>query len=609
MTETQNSNPEEIQKRNLRTLFITLPQREAPGNQPPYGPLAVMTALKRAGHTDNKLFHIDALRPDREDAIQEILDFAPDILAVSAVVSTAYENCKFFSNEIKRRRPETTIVVGGNMVATAEVLLSYNSIDYCVSGEGEYPAPLLWDWFAKSGSREELRDIPGLVYLEDEKLVNTGDAPKIGKEELYAIDWDYFDDNLIDVSFPLLSGFGEGSSDFMTWFPDSEGKISNLSPRDKKRLNERMAMFFCSRGCISRCTFCHRFVKGFLQSSTDSVVERIRELRTRYNIGAFYFSDECFGADKKWLKMFCEKIKTLDILWKVAGTRVDCVNPDTLKMMRDAGCCYVGYGLESGSPRILEVMEKRVNLKDNLNAMHWTVAEGLASIPQLVIGMPGETRETIDETIEFVSKVLTLDKRQNPLHLSTNYAQALPGTPLYEYARSRGIIATTLPGEEAYLMLISDKNASDASTTLNFTNVPKAVYLSWKIRVGATVNYRYAQVFGRKHFYKRLFGNSCHPGLFHLLKKRDLLKLRQSFPALNFWLSRVITPVIILRTFLNEGFVAGGRSLADCLTYAFKMLFGVREEFSYKSLRKILKNEGESSYCGDPMMVPLRKGR
>ena len=596
-------------KKGIRSMFITLPQREAPGNQPPYGPLAVMTALEKAGHPDTELYHIDALRPDREESIQRIVDFAPDVLGISAVVSTAYENCVFYSKEIKKRLPDCVILIGGNMVSTAEVLFDYAGADFCIAGEGEIPTPQLFDWLERKGTREELKEITGLIYMEDGKMINTGYAPKIAKEDLYDINWDYFDDELTDISFPPMDSWGEGSGAFLTFFPYSDGKIENLPPRDKERLNTRMAMFFTSRGCISRCTFCHRFVKGFLQPAPDVIISRMMELKERYNVGSFYFSDECFGADKKWLKIFCEKIKPLDILWKVAGMRVDCVKPEILNMMRESGCRYIGYGFESGSPRILEVMEKRVEQEDNMNAMRWTIDAGISSIPQLVIGMPGECVETIDETIDFVSECLTLDESQNPFHVSTNYAQALPGTPLYEYARAKGIIASNIKGEEGYLLHISDKNASDASTTLNFTDAPKDVYMSWKFRVGATINYRFAQKFGNKTYYERMWGKRYRPSAIGLIRKRDWLTLRQSFPALNYYLSRVVTPVIIARTFLQEGPFKGFKSIFDCTDYLIKKSFGLQKPFVYKSLRKLLKDDIENSYCGDPMMVPLRKGR
>ena len=92
---------------------------------------------------------------------------------------------------------------------------------------------------------------------------------------------------------------------------------------------------------------------------------------------------------------------------------------------------------------------------------------------QFVIGMPGETDKTIDETIDFIKKTMKYypDPFRNKLNyqMSVNYAQSLPGTPLYEYARENGYVSKTIDGEEKYLIDISDKDAYDNDHFINFT--------------------------------------------------------------------------------------------------------------------------------------------
>ena len=111
--------------------------------------------------------------------------------------------------------------------------------------------------------------------------------------------------------------------------------------------------------------------------------------------------------------------------------------------------------------------------------MRWTIEAGLATVVQLVIGMPGETSETIRETIEFCKYAMTLHPDQNPNDNSINYAQALPGTDLYEYGRHKGLIGTDLDGEEEYLLSISDRDAHDEFVTLNFTERPVLGFGLW----------------------------------------------------------------------------------------------------------------------------------
>ena len=99
------------------------------------------------------------------------------------------------------------------------------------------------------------------------------------------------------------------------------------------------------------------------------------------------------------------------------------------------------FGIESGSPTMLKVMEKKISLEQNINALKYAYQAGLGTVVQLVIGMPGETDETIEETVDFLKIVMNYYpdsfKKKLSFLISINYAQALPGTPLYEYAREK----------------------------------------------------------------------------------------------------------------------------------------------------------------------------
>ena len=142
--------------------------------------------------------------------------------------------------------------------------------------------------------------------------------------------------------------------------------------------------------------------------------------------------------------------------------RVNRVNLDVLKMMKDAGCTTVFFEWRQVAIRCFKLWRKKLGLEDNYNAMKWIVEAGLHTTIQLIVGMPGEDKSTIRETSKFVEYSSQLSKDRNPLDLSINYAQALPGTDLYEYARRNGIIGSDIFSEEEYLLNISDKDASDA---------------------------------------------------------------------------------------------------------------------------------------------------
>ncbi|MEK7234377.1 MAG: radical SAM protein, partial [Elusimicrobiota bacterium] len=162
--------------------------------------------------------------------------------------------------------------------------------------------------------------------------------------------------------------------------------------------------------------------------------------------------------------------------------------------MKDAGCVAVYYGMETGSPAILEIMEKKATLQDNLNAAKWTQEAGIFTIFQMVLGMPGESPKTIRETIDFL-KTVTQDLPESPRsRMSLNYIQALPGTPVYEYARQKGLIGKSLADEEAYLIAISDVDAADDTKMLNFTDYDYLTVRSWRREIVLEVMKHY-----RKH--------------------------------------------------------------------------------------------------------------
>ena len=151
--------------------------------------------------------------------------------------------------------------------------------------------------------------------------------------------------------------------------------------------------------------------------------------------------------------------------------------------MYDAGCSGLYYGFETGSPSILKVMEKNLELHHNLDAARWTHDAGIYTCYQLVLGMPGESSKTVGETIEMVKQITEFLPEPPYNYLSINYIQALPGTPVYEYARSTGLIESGIEGEEAYLNQISDINAADDTKFLNFTEYPYLICRSWRPRL------------------------------------------------------------------------------------------------------------------------------
>ena len=589
--------------KKLKTLFMTLPQRDTPGTDAPYGPMAVMTYLKKHGFHDMDLYNVDLLRPPRAEVLDYIEKYNPDILAISAPVSTSYENCKYYSLEIKKRLPRIKIILGGNMAASAEILLKKTGVDICVLGEGELPALELFNRLEEGKWLSDFKDIKGLGFLDEKgAFINTGHAEQLPKEEVFDVKWELLTRENIDHCLIPVDGVKKGTGLYK--------HISGLNAEMSEKIKgKRIGVMALSKGCVARCTFCHRFQKGIRFVPVDICIQRIKELRDKYNVGVFRFGDECFGADRRWLDEFLTKVKELDIVFAVAGMRVQFVTPELMARMKDAGCTAIIYGMETGSERMIEIMEKRASIEDNLRAFKATVDAGLYTIPQLIIGMPGENHETIRETAEFIAQNLIRSPYLVPREMSINYAQALPGTPLYEYARYKGLIGKSLDEEEGYLLYISDRNASDEETTLNFTDYSRLTLCSWIGVIEAIVYFRYCEHFGKEHYFQVMFGSSKPPSIWRSLAQRKFMRAFESSPVLMYRLIPVMPWIKLVQILFKFGPKLAFKMFGEHVWFAIKSVACKPKPIASKSLRRIVEKDLENVFEGSDSMIPLRKGR
>jgi len=642
----------------MKIMLITTPIRPVATSFPPIGSLSIIKYLRKHG-IEVEFYNIDANRPEYENAIEHILDFKPDVLGISAVVSTAYSYTKQLSLDIKAKSPNTLVVVGGNLAASAEVLLRCTGIDLCVIGEGERVFLDICNRAETTKIPFDYSDIPGLSFLDtNKKLVNTGFVKALDKSEVY--DYDYEDiEKSSDINLVIMDGFDDDGAH--PWFKQ-DPRTYEVHRRDKK-----VTLIPGAKGCVARCTFCHRWDKGIRYIPVDQIMARIELVMERYNVGFIAMGDENFGTDSRWLDEFCEKISKYDVLWHVGGMRVNKITPEKIAMMKEAGCCSIMYGMESGSPDMLQIMEKKTTVEQNRNAMSWTVGAGLNTVVQLVLGMPGETSKTIRETTDFCKYAMTLYKSQNPNCLSINYAQALPGTPLYEYARHKNLIGRDLESEEQYLHMVSDINA--AEITHNLTNTPDIIWHLWRTDIHLETLRAYVKKFGIDHYRqvlihdanyfkqprpvsgyfnypkmemekgvvkkngsesfvkdsdflpneKALISDTIHkrheayeqtgdrlPSFWQLFRERKVHMITICYPNLVYLLRRFILPLYLIRALFRGQFT----QVRDAVTYVFLEMFHIGgTKYEYKSLRRIVEKDLGGFVDTNPAMESLRRGR
>lgn len=628
----------------MKALLVTTPIRPTPSGYPPFACLSLLKHLRANGIEDVGFFDIDGLRPSHEEALAHIVATRPAVLGISAVVSTAYAYAKKLSIDVKAALPDCLIVLGGNLAASAEIILRKTGVDICVLGEGEKVFRKIVDRADQTKRVVDFADIPGLAFVgTDGAIVNTGYETPLEADTIYDIDWQDLE-QASDIGIFVYPAFdGEELQ--------ADGFKHDRRSYQRQRLGKKMTTLVASKGCVARCTFCHRWDKGIRYIPVDTVMQRIAEVVEKYDVGFLAFGDENFGTDRKWLVEFCEKIRPYDVLWRVVGMRVNRISRDVVEMMKEAGCAFIGYGMESGSQRMLDTMEKKTTIEQNREAIKNTIELGIASPVQIVLGMPGENDETVAETIDFCVYGQTVAEWQNPNDLSINYAQALPGTPLYEFGRMRGLIGQQVDDEERYLLSISDRDAHDEFSTLNFTDVADLAVQVWRPRITVEVNHAYVRKFGIDHYRRVLLNDTNYftaaktdrgyyanpkrlvdrgvttdtvhevrdkyeladaerrlPSLFKLVAKGNLGLAMICYPVLFYRLRHLLLMFVLAKNVMRGGPRYAFRSLARYLRAKLSVMRLSNFPHSYQSLRKVMNSQGPLP-SDSIEMLPLRRGR
>ncbi len=438
----------------MKIMFCNIPMRSDFEPFPPVGITRLIDSLNEAGFQKTEFYNIDLLRPSKDEVVDFFIAKKPDIVGISAVVSTSYSYVKWLTGAIKDKLEDVTIILGGNLAVSYNVILNKCAVDYCVVGEGEVTIVELCNYLVTQKEKKDshlLNNLQGIAYRKDS---NTSDIIFTGYgKQLEA-------GKVRQPNYELLCSH---------YLRSSRHRIENANRSELLKTNNgKEACIELSKGCVNRCTFCHRWSKGYRTIPLDNVFKDIKKIIDKYHVDYISFADENFGSNKKHVDEFLNRIKDYNIYWHVAGMRVKSAEPELIKKMKEAGCLGIYFGIESGSNKMLSIMEKNATAEDNLAALKLLAENKMHTVISLVIGMPGEDKETIQETIFFLKRVKE-SFGNDYLEMSINYAQTLPGTPLYEYAYKKQLIKNTLDGEEEYLLKVSDTDACSFDHFINMT--------------------------------------------------------------------------------------------------------------------------------------------
>lgn len=346
-----------------------------------------------------------------------------DIVGIGCLI-TGYDYVKWLVKTIKEIKPQTKTIVGGGLgTSVPEMVLKKIRADIAVIGEGEYTMKEIIEVF---NNKREIGSVKGIVYIQNGEIIKNQPRERI--------------QDLDSIPFP--------SWDF---FPMDIYLKTSLHEMGDVKIKGKAMCVVSARGCPYHCTFCYDAL-GHRRTlrSVKNVMEELTILKERYGIKYIHLTDPIFVTDKEWISELCDELikNKLDIKWFSSG-RVNLIKDESdkklLGKMKEAGCIGLGFGVESGSQKMLDIMKKGVTVEQASKAIKLLRESKMLFIPSFMIGFPEETEEDIDKTAEFCI--------ENDIHLiSIFFVVPYPGTALYEQVKNIGLIKD----EEEYVSRLGD---------------------------------------------------------------------------------------------------------------------------------------------------------
>ena len=342
----------------------------------PLGLLAIGSVLKRAGHQVKILDLRISNSPDEElDSVMK--SFKPQVVGIGVMTI----ECKYGfidAAKVKEIDPEVTIVFGGPHCShEPQFILNNPNVDLMVSGEGDLTIVELIDALEQDGDIENVR---GIAYKKNGSYVRTADRPVIR-------DLDKFDQEYDLINLGRYFNF-QSSMDFFPVFR-----------------NKRFLPLVTSRGCPFKCTYCHDiFDKSIQYRSPEAVVDEIEYLINKYGIREFHIVDDVFNVNMKRAKKVLDAIIERNLNIHISfpnGLRADFFDDELIDKMQRAGVYRMALGIESGSQRIQDMIQKDLDINIIYDVVEKLTQARMSVHGFFMLGFPSETRKEMKETIDF----------------------------------------------------------------------------------------------------------------------------------------------------------------------------------------------------------------
>ena len=368
-------------------------------NLPPVGLCYTAAYLESKGV---KCSIIDArvLKINEWEVVRQIKEKDPDLVGISFNVATLTEAetiskaCKTYGKRV---------IMGGPLpTENLKMLLERSKADCIVRGEGEL---VTWEIIQAFNSKKPLKEVNGLTILDENgEVINTPEAERI--------------EDLDSLPFPAYH------------------LVPDLGLYRNRSRKHPIAPLVTHRGCPYGCTFCGSQRTGFRPRSPENVIQEMEYMINKFGVKQFDILDDNFTLDQgraeKILDMIIAKGWDIGIIFP-NGLRADRLTEPLVEKMAKGGVYRTGIGIESGNQKIVDGIVKSLRLEQVKQSVKWLRKNNIIVFGYYQFGLPGETKETMQETIDFAKEV-------NTHWANFGITTPLPGTQLYSQLKSEGLI-------------------------------------------------------------------------------------------------------------------------------------------------------------------------
>lgn len=367
---------------------------------PPLGMLTLAGELEKH-HYEVSFIDAEAEQMDYDEVFNKAIAIKPDVVGIFTITAN-FDRLIQLSQRFKESFEPLIFFGGPHVWHNWQTTVNSRYVDFAVIGEGEETAVEL---LAKLNAGEPLKDIKGVAFKDGDALYFGGPRPFLKNL-----------DSLAYSAFHLVD-------------------IHKYKPSPQHVRRTPSVTMLTSRGCPFTCTFCYvpfLFEKTFRLRSVDHVVGEIKSLVEKHGIKEIQFFDDLFGANRKWLREFLDKLieQKIDISWSCI-TRIDVMDWELARKMKQAGCWCIFFGIESLDQDVLNAVNKRQTVEQIERAIKVCKDIGIEIRAGLILGSPTETPEKAKKIIKKLCKL-------NPDYVKFNVMTPYPDTKIYKEVKEEG---------------------------------------------------------------------------------------------------------------------------------------------------------------------------